>query len=435
MERRWTCLLALLAAWGAAAQAPAPAAISVGFNQSFRGRLPLEEFAKANGGLALIEAAWPRNVLRWHESPLPQVHAELPVAFFVTAGPLSEDVRALAERRLIAPVAPLLADIGASESDFAPAALGAFTHEGVLYALPHHVILPALRYNRAVFTSAGVMPNTASWEELLGAAEPMLAKRGAPGPRRLFAAPYTRARLAEIMALSAGAPPLDLADPVFITSAPFAKALRLVIDAVAANRIHLQAPNTPLRADAGILLGIDFVSSVQPDAEFGVAAMPARVLAGDAPAEAPRVPAVAEGLAIRNFSPAERPAATAFARWLFSPETEWHSFELSNPREPSKEWLLDTVHVPLRASVLATLDFDYAEKKFPDFGALRAHLGKAHFSRQPAALEARAWELIEAKADYLKAGEDLTAALADVEAEVRELVRTTPVATAAYGEY
>ena len=435
MRRCLAYTLAIVATWGAAAQATPATGISVGFNQVFRTRLPLEDFAKANSGLALSEVAWPRNVLRWHEPPLPQVHAELPVAFFVTAGSVAEDIRALAERRLIAPVASVLTELKVSESDFAPGLLEAFTHDGVLYAVPHHVILPTLRYNRAVFSGASAPANTASWEELLSAAEPMLAKRGQPGPRRLFSAPYTRVRLAEIMALSAGAPPLDLADPVFLTSEPFQKALQLVIDAVAANKIHLQQANTPLRADGGIILGIDFVASVEPDSEFGVAEMPTRVLAADMPATVSRVPTVAEGLALRNFSPADRPAALAFARWLFSPETEWRVFELSNPREPSKDWLLDTVHVPLRSPVLASLDFEYGLKKFPDLALLREHIAKAYVPRRPAALEARVWELVEAKVDYLKPGQDLAAALGALENEVRELVRTTPVPSAAYAGY
>lgn len=435
MARRLLYIMIVFTAWGAVAQSPATKTLSVGFNQVSRARLPLEDFAKANTDLVLKEVAWPRNVLRWYEPPLPQVHAELPTAFFVTAGSLSEDVRALAERRLLAPAGPILKEAQCSEGDFAPGLLEAFSYDGVLYAIPYHVTVPTLRYNRAVFDGAGLLPKLSSWEELLAAAEPMLAKRGQPGPRRLFSAPYTRARLAEIMALSAGAPPLDLAEPVFITSAPYQKALRLVIDAVAANRIHLQQTNTPMRADGGIILGVDFVSSVEPDSEFGVAEMPVRVLAADAPAEVSRVPAVAEGLALRNFSPADRPAAMAFARWLYSPETEWRAFELSNPREPSKDWLLDSVHVPLHSPVLGSIDFEYGLKKFPDLTQLRAHVAKAYVPRRPAALEARVWELVEAKIDYLKSDEDLAAALAALEQEVRELVRTTAVPSAAYAEY
>jgi ABC-type glycerol-3-phosphate transport system substrate-binding protein len=435
MARHLLYVVVLLTAWGALAQTPSTKTLTLGFNQVFRARLPLEDFGKANADLVLKEVAWPRNVLRWYEPPLPQVHAELPVVFFVTAGSLSEDVRVLAERRLLAPAVPMLQEAKCNVEDFAPGLIEAFSHDGVLYAIPYHVTVPTLRYNRAVFNGAGLLPKTSSWEELLAAAEPMMAKRGQPGPRRLFSAPYTRARLAEIMALSAGAPPLDLADPVFLTSAPYQKALRLVIDAVAANRIHLQQANTPMRADGGIILGVDFVASVEPDSEFGVAEMPTRVLAADAAAEVSRVPAVAEGLALRNFSPADRPGALRLAQWLFSPEAEWRAFELSNPREPSKDWLLDSVHVPLHSPVLSSIDFEYGLRKFPDLALLRAHVAKAYIPKRPAALEARVWELLEAKIDYLKAGEELAAALAALEQEVRELVRTTAVPSAAFAEY
>lgn len=435
MVRHFFFMVLILTAWGAFAQTTPTKTLTVGFNKTFRARLPLDDFAKANTDLILKEVAWPRNVLRWYEPPLPQVHAELPVVFFVTAGSLSEDVRVLAERRLVAPAEPVLKEANCKPEDFALGLLEAFSHEGVLYAIPYHLAVPTLRYNRAVFNGAGLLPKTSSWEELLAAAEPMLAKRGQPGPRRLFSAPYTRARLAEIMALSAGAPPLDLADPTFLTSAPYQKSLRLVIDAVAANRIHLQQANTPMRADGGIILGVDFVASVEPDSEFGVAEMPTRVLAADAPAETSRVPAVAEGLALRNFSPADRPQAVKLAQWLFSPEAEWRAFELSNPREPSKDWLLDSVHVPLHSPVLSSIDFEYGLRKFPDLALLRAHIAKAYVPKRPAALEARVWELVEAKIDYLKTGEDLGAALAALEKEVRELVRTTAVPSAAYAEY
>lgn len=424
----------LLVAIPAFAQAPAPP-LSIGFASIARPRLPLEEFARVHPEFAVTEVPWGRNVLRWFEPPLPQTIAGLPAALLIVAGRGSEDLRVLAERRLLAPVAPVLADIQVDPGDYPAPFRDAFTYDGTLYALPHHVVLPVLRFHRKAFADAQLTPGAASWEELLDGATPIVSRKGSAGMRRIFSAPYSTARLAEFIALSTGEAPLDLANPSFVRSEGFKKAIRFVVEGVASNRIFLRRPGTPVLADAGIVYGLDLLSNVLPENEYDVAELPTKINAGDSPAGTPRVPALVEGLALRNYSPDQKPAVTALARWLCLPETEWRVFELSNVREPSREVQMDSVHFPLRASTRTSVDFEYGFKKFPNLAVLGKYLEKAYIPRTPADLDARVWELVEANVDYLKKDDDIDAALAELETEIRTLVRTTPVESAAYAEY
>jgi ABC-type glycerol-3-phosphate transport system substrate-binding protein len=430
-------MLVLVAAAGARAQeAPtaAPFAFSIGLPTTAQARLPLEEYQPADPALKAILSPWSRNILKAIDTPLPLTREVLPPLLVVQAGEYAEDIRLLAERRLLEPVAGVMAELGQQPEDYSPALLAAFSNQGVLYALPLHVTVPVIRYSRAAFAGAAPPP-PASWEELLALGAPLVAGRGTPGPRRVLSIPMSAARFAALVAMACGEPPLDVANPVFLNSARFAAALRWVRDGIAQGQIDRRQSSTPMTLATGAVFGVDHIESFHADAPFGMLAMPSRLHAQDTPPERRYVPGRAEGVSVRSISPQHRTASIALLKWLFSPETAWRMFERTHARTPSDKWLLDNVHVPLRAQTLQTLDFEYAMKKFPELELLRAQQSEATFAQIPAPLEDLVWERVEATVDYLPVDADLAAELQALFGDVQEIVRTTPVESVAYAGY
>lgn len=147
------------------------------------------------------------------------------------------------------------------------------------------------------------------------------------------------------------------------------------------------------------------------------------------------MPAAVEGFALRAHSPIQRESALTFLKWIVPPAAEWHTFEATNTEDPANKRLLDNLHVPLRRTVLASIDFDYAARSFPGFAPPRRRWRPPGIPAPIPALHAQAWEWVEALADYAKPEDDLAPALAEIESRVRGLVRNATVKSAAYEGY
>jgi len=430
-------LVALAMGCGAWAQAPAviePKGLALGLPSTSRARLPLEEFQALNPDAVLTELSWSRNLLKAIDTPLPLKRAELPPLMVVNAGNFSEDIRQLAERRLIAPVDETLTALGIARDDFPPETLAAFTYRGTLYAIPQHVAVPVLKYWREPFAGQAPTP-PASWEELLALGQPLVGGRGAPGAKRVLSIAMSTARFAELIAMACGEPPLDVANPSFLRSANFENALRWVMDGKASGLIQYRQVSTPLRPEYAAVFGIDHVDSLNAESPFGLLPFPTRLRAGDAAPARSYVPGRAEGIALRNLSPQFDGRNKAFLEWLFSQQNEWRMFERTNARTLADKWLLDNTHAPLRATTMTSVDFEYALKKYPDLAILREQNARAVFAQIPAPLQDLVWELVEAAVDYPAKDADLHARLQKLAQEVETLVRNTVVPTVAYAEY
>lgn len=430
-------LAACGSAWG---QAPPMAPVimqdglTLGFPSTSRARLPLEDFEALNPALRLKELAWSRNPMKPLDTPLPVLRDELPPVLAVHAGDFAEDIRQLVERRLIVPVDEMLAALAIKREEFPPAALEALSYRGSLYAIPQHIAVPVLRYWREPFDGQAPAP-PASWEELLALGKPMVAGRGAPGPKRVLSIPMSTTRFAAMVAMACGEPPLDVGNLSFLRSAGFESALRWVIEGKANGLIQYRQVNTPLWPAYAAVFGIDFVDSLNLESPFGLLPFPTRLHASDTAAEHSHVPGRVEGMALRSLSAQHTAGATALLRWLYSPETEWRMFERTNARTIADRWLLDNTHVPLRGSTMQSLDFEYALKKYPDLVVLREQNARATFAKVPAPLEDLVWELLEASVDYLPKDADLHVVLEQLAQEAERLVRNTTVPTVAYAEY
>lgn len=433
----WLALLGVFHAGSTPAQVipvEVPPGLVLGFPSTARARLPLDTYQPADPAARITPLPWSRNVLKAVDDPLPLRRDVLPPVFMVQAGDYADDVRLLAERQLLEPVDTVLAELGMRADDFSPALRAAFSYGGTLYAIPHHVNVPVLRYWRGAFgETVPAFPD--SWEELAALGKPLVAGRGADGPRRVLSIPLSTTRFAALVAMSCGEPPLDVADPVFFQSVRFVEALRWVLDGEAHGVIQRREANTALTPALAAVFGIDHVDSFYAESPFGILPFPHRLRANDAPAEQRSVAGRAEGIALRNLTPQYRAQAIAMLRWLFSPETAWQTFEQTHARVPSERWLLDNVHLPLRAQTLESLDFDYALKKFPELSILRQQQAEASFAKIPAPLEDLVWERAEAVVDYLPQDADLQAAMETLVEALRELVRSTPVESVAYAGY
>jgi ABC-type glycerol-3-phosphate transport system substrate-binding protein len=440
---RWGILCLLVAAGASipvSAQAPEPQAepakeaLRFGFSRFYRQRIPLEEFQQLNPTIVVEEVGWSRNLLKWFDPPVIEAVPLVPDVMLLTAGRYSEDVRYLAERKLIVPVDPWLAELGIKQADFLPATLDAFRYDGELMAVPHHAVVPMLRYDRSLF-GGGAPPACGSWEELLAVAKPLLSSRGEPGPTAALSVPLTLGRFAEYLALGAGAEPLDLAKPDFLTSPLFQRALKFAMDSQSQRLLAFRPMHKPATPALRAVFVLDYVDSLYPDTAFGIMPAPMKLGKGDAEPKLSRIPGFVEGLALHGHAAAKREIMLAFLQWFVAPETEWQISELTNQRAPAQEWLLDNVHLPLRPGVFDSIDFEYAQRKYPELAVMRDQLSKAWFPVAVAPLDYRAWEIVEGTVDYLKKDSDLKLVLEKLRAKVAEMVRTTPVESVAYGDY
>lgn len=431
----WAILAAGIG-WGEAIPPapPVPEGLTIGFSATSRARLPLEEYQALNPAVGLKELSWPRSLLRLLDTPLPEERHALPPVLVLHAGDYAEDVRRLAERRLLEPIEPLLPALGIQLDEFSPAQRAAFSHRGTLYAIPHHVRVPVIRFWREAFGGIGP-PAPESWEELLALGKSRLAERGTPGAKRALSLPLSSTRFAALVAMACGEPPLDAANPVFFQSARFEQALRWVLEGQGNGLIQYRQLNTPVRPEHAAVFAIDYVDSLMPDGPFGLLPFPRKLRGEDTPGDAVFVAGFAEGLALRSLAATQRDKSMELLRWLTAQETEWRMFERTNLRTIADQWLLDNTHLPLRASTLQSLDFDYAQKKFPDFAVLREQNDRAVFSQIPAPLEEMIWELAEGTVDYLPKDADIGATLAKLTQSIVELVRNTAVPTVEYAEY
>lgn len=82
----------------------------------------------------------------------------------------------------------------------------------------------------------------------------------------MLGVPGSVARFAELVALSAGAPPMDLANPVFLSSPEFAKALKFAVAEKAKGTILFRQQYTPLEPSADYAFGLDYVDGIYPAA-------------------------------------------------------------------------------------------------------------------------------------------------------------------------
>ena len=428
-----TCALFCVSAWPQASGTPSQQVLTVGFPEASRSRIPLAEFGVAHPGVSLLELLWPRDPARAMVTPLPRTAADLPSVVFLGAGSYSEDLRNLNERGLLEPLDEVLTGWGIAPSMFLPGTREAFTVDGKLMAIPHHVSLPVLRFPVKIF--GNTPPVADSWEALLDSTKPLLASRGAPGARTLLSVPLSRARFAELIALGAGATPLDLAKPDFLTSPQFSQAMQLQREFEAEGRIVYRPASTPFQADGDALLGVDFVDCLHTDSPLGLLPLPRKIAAVDAAPEVSRIPARIEGMALSAHAGIEREAALALMRFLLSPDAEWRAFDASNLRTPGKETITDMVHVPLHDSVLTSIDFQYALRKFPGISLLRGEIARAWFPQYPVQLEEPVWQLLDERLSHIAMRDDLGKLLQELEQKVQRIVRETPVDSAAYQEY
>lgn len=428
-----TCALLCVPAWPQAGGAPSPQMLTVGFPEASRSRIHLAEFGVAHPGVSLQELLWPRDPARAMVTPLPRTAAELPSVVYLCAGSYSEDLRNLNERGLLEPLDEVLTGWGIAPSMFLPGTREAFTVDGKLMAIPHHVSLPVLRFPVKLF--GNTPPVADSWEALLDSAKPLLASRGAPGARTLLSVPLSRARFAELLALGAGATPLDLAKPDFLSSPQFEQAMQLQRKLEEEGRIVYRPASTPFHADGDALLGVDFVDCLHTDSPLGLLPLPRKIAVADAAPEVSRIPARIEGMALAAHAGIEREAALALMYFLLSPDAEWRAFEASNLRTPAKETITDMVHVPLHDSVLTSIDFEYALRKFPGLSLLRGEIARAWFPQYPMQLEEPVWQLLDERLSHIAMTEDLGKLLQELEQKVERIVRETPVDSAAYQEY
>ncbi len=428
-----TCALLCAPAWPQASGTPSQQVLTVGFPEASRSRIPLAEFGGAQPEVSLQELPWSRNPARAMDTPLPRNAADLPSVVYLCAGSYAEDLRCLNERGLLEPLDDALTGWGVAPSMFLPGTREAFTVDGKLMAIPHHVCLPVLRFGVKTFGSTP--PVADSWEALLDSAKPLLASRGAPGARALLSVPLSPARFAELIALGAGATPLDLAKPGFLTSPQFAQAMQLQRELEADGRIVYRPVATPFQADGDALLGVDFVDCLHTDSPLGLLPLPRKIAVADAAQEVSRIPARIEGMALSAHAGIEREAALALMRFLLSPDAEWRAFDASNLRTPGKETITDMVHVPLHDSVLTSIDFEYALRKFPGLSLLRGEIARAWFPQYPVQLEEPIWQMLDERLSHIAMTEDLGELLQELEQKVERIVRETPVDSAAYQEY
>jgi hypothetical protein len=425
----------VLIVWGwtpALLQPLADEPVLVGYAECFGARLPLAEFSQQHPEVAVARRPYARNA--WghpDDRPYSGDAKGLPDVFPVHVGRFAEDLPELAERGLIEPVEEWLRALGLAPEDFPPEVREAVSHRGRMWAIPHHVLSDALHLHRESAARLGLDANPQSWEALFS----LLEQAEAAGVPATFSAAGTLTDLLECMLLSAGHPPLDLSALDAWESPAMVSALALLQSPHSTRRLQFRAQNVPLRLAGPALAGTGRVESLHASAAYRVIPYPSRLRELDPPATTPAVPAMLEAYAVRAHRPEARAGILAFLAWLLSDETEWAAFEATNLRNADQPVRLDTVHVPMRASVRASLDFEYAFRKFPDLSVLQANADAARFARGPAALEHRVMQMAEATMARELAGAGPEKWLPALRLSIELLVKNTPVETRAYHAY
>ncbi len=432
----WALFLLTSAMWGMAespATGPAPDSpgLSVGFMGCYRSRLPLDDFVRLHPDMPLKEVPWGRNPHGCWDKPLPTRHADLPDVIHLSVGRYSDDLIQLADRGLIEPLDDWFAKLGMDPKDLFPNALEAVTYRGHVWALPHHAVFLVLRGDRRLIPD-GSVDALASWEGLFRSAQEWAAGKE---KRVAFSVPLSAASFAEYITLTSAGCGLDLADPAWVEGGPFREAMTMI----AANRekgvVENRQMNKPLSRESTAVMGLDFLDSVHPETVYAVYPVPTRFRTADSPSAGSAPFGLLEAFAIRSGASQTDKALVAFLQWLLSADTEWRVFEKSNELKPDIEWLFDTVHVPLRESVLKSIDFEYAARKFPDYPTVVSWCRRTVFPKRPPVVESAVWARVDRAVDYRQPGADWEKEMALLKRQIVQTVRTTPVESAAYSGY
>ncbi len=432
-------LLLITAVAETSAAQESPPQLKVGFTGCYRARLPLDTFVAQHPEFPVTEAPYNRNP--WDAAlnrRLPYAFDELPQVFAVIAGRRSEDIPQLADRGLLEPVEPILAELGLSPDDFLPNVREAVTYRGRMWAIPHHVQSDGLFVHRARMSAFGLKREYGSWEELLAAAEGV-AKQKISTPLgetvvglSAFETPFA---FAETLALLTGEAPVDYATCESWASPRMAAALDFLQDARQRGLLEFRTPNQPLRLKDAALFGIDHIESVEATSPYVLIPYPNRLRQADPPVEQPVQMGMLEAWAVRSNSPESREAVLAYLRWLLSAETEWTVFEATNQRTPESEWVIDSVHVPLRPALLQSVDFEYAGRKFPEFAAAVEMVRQSVFPANPQETENVALRTMEEGVNAKLGTAPAAAWLPELKDAVLKSVVNEPVASATYALY
>jgi ABC-type glycerol-3-phosphate transport system substrate-binding protein len=397
----------------------------------YRGRLPLEDFVRLHPDIPLKEVPWGRNPHGCSDKPLPTRHEDLPDVIHITAGRYSDDLIQLADRGLIEPLDEWFKILGLDPKDFFPNALDAVTYRGHIWALPHHAIFLVLRGDRRLVPATST-DSFGSWEGLLRSAQELAAGKE---NRVAFSVPLSAASFAEYITLASAGSGMGLADPAWVEGAPFRDAMAMIATYREKGILDNRQMNKPLSRESTAVLGLDFLDSVHPETTYAVYPVPTRLRAGDTEAAGSAPNGLMEAFAVKSGSSRTDSALTAFLQWLVSTDTEWRVFEKTNELKPNVEWLFDTVHVPLRDSVLKSIDFEYAARKFPDYPTVVAWCRRTVFPKRPPAIETAVWTRVDQAIDYRQPGADWEKQMALLKRQLLQAVRTTPVESAAYSRY
>lgn len=406
--------------------------IEVGYAECFRPRLPLEEFKLKHPEVEVAEVPFVRNA--WghpEDTPFAGDSSSLPQVFPIHVGRFSSDLRVLVERGAIEPIDTWLTELKLSAEMFPANIREAVTYRGELWAIPHHVVVDALHLHRDMAARAGIDVHPQSWEELFS----LVARSTAEGDTASFSVAGTLLNLLECMLLSSGGPLLDLSSKDLWNSPRLVSALEIIQAAQSAGQLSFRPPNAPLRMTASTLLGIGRVESLHDVSPYEIVPFPTRLREQDEPAVQGHGVGMLEAYVVQANNSRSREAVLAYLRWLLSDETEWAAFEATNHRASEAPHVLDSVHVPLRASVLTSLDFDYALRKYPSFAVLNANVNAATFSHAPAALDYKAFQLVDTTMSRDLPGAPPVHWLPSLQESVHLLMKNTPVETRAYDAY
>lgn len=406
--------------------------LQVGYAECFRPRLPLEGFLLEYPDFPLSPRAYARNA--WghpDDRPYTGDPSALPHVFPVHAGRFNSELPMLVERGWIEPLDSWLAELGLAAEMFPAKVREAVTYRGKIWAIPHHAIVDGLHLRRETIARLGLVSYPQSWEGVFG----LVAQAAASGEAASFSAAGTVVDLIECMLLSTGGPPLELSDPTVWESSAMVDTLEILQAAHSAGHLSFRPQNTPMRLADEAVLGIGRVESLHELAPFAVIPFPTRLRERDTPAERTQVAGMLEAYVVRSNSPESREQALTYLRWLLSEETEWAAFEATNQRNPQDAHVLDTVHVPLREGVLASLDFEYAQRKYPAFSVVRENVAGAIYARSPAALDYKALQLAETTLSRELSGPAPSEWLPSLRKSVYLLVKNTPAETWVYDAY
>jgi len=426
----WRCLVACVATAVCVPATPEP--LRVGYAECFQARVPISDFEQRHTEIVFQAQSQARNA--WghpDDRPYSGSLESLPHVFPIHIGRFCADLPYLADRRLIEPLDERLDALGLSIDSWPSNLREAVTYRGKLWALPHHVLMDGLQMNRELAITLGINAPPSSWQQLFA----LIASAVEGGVSTGFSASGTMLELVECMSMTSGSSPVDLADAGAWASPAFEVALELLRRANTAKQLHFRPANEPLRAASTALFGLGRVETLHEVEPYVLIPFPRRLLEDDAPAGDIAVPAMLEAYVLRANGDGVRQEANSYLKWLMSNETEWMVFEATNQRGSDAPILLDSVHVPLRDTALSSLDFEYAQRKFPAFAILRSNVQSAWFSSAPASIEwvgvQRAEEIIRRELDKVPA----SSWLPSLRQSVNMLVKATPAESTAYVAY